>query len=82
MILAAFDRGMADTRAPIRPSPKPPAAVAGSQVVGLTPAPAVALAGAQAAEPEFEEASIRRCDPDNLPATPAGARVAAQTACR
>jgi uncharacterized protein (TIGR03435 family) len=72
-IRAAFERGMADTRAPIRPSPRP-AAAAGVQAVAPSPAPAVAPAGAQAAEPEFEEASIRRCDPDNLPTTPTGAR--------
>jgi uncharacterized protein (TIGR03435 family) len=75
-ILAAFERGMADTRAPIRPSPRPAAAAAGGQAAGPTPTPAVAPAGAQTAaqDEQFEEASIRRCDPDNLPATPAGAR--------
>ena len=73
-ILAAFERGMADTRAPLRPSPKTAAAGAGAQAAGPTSAPAVAAAAGQPAEPEFEEASIRRCDSDNLPATPAGAR--------
>jgi uncharacterized protein (TIGR03435 family) len=75
-ILAAFDRGMADTRDPLRPSSAPAVAAAPVQAGGLSPssAPAVAAAGAQTAEPEFEEASIRRCDPDNLPEAPAGAR--------
>ena len=72
-ILAAFERGMVDTRAPIRPSPPPlPVAAAAGQAAGPTPAPAGAQAAAQ--NEEFEEASIRRCDPDNLPATPSGAR--------
>jgi len=71
-ILAAFERGMADTRAPIRTSPRPAAVAAGGQAV--PPTAAVSTAGAQPVESEFEEASIRRCDPDNLPATPGGAR--------
>ena len=33
-----------------------------------------AAVGGQAASPEFEEASIRECDPDNLPAAVPGAR--------
>jgi uncharacterized protein (TIGR03435 family) len=75
-IRAAFERGMVDTRAPIRPSPTPlPMPAAGGQATVRIPAPAVAPAGAQVAQnEEFEEASIRRCDSDNLPAAPAGAR--------
>jgi uncharacterized protein (TIGR03435 family) len=39
----------------------------------LNPAQAAAPVG-QAAAAEFEEASVRECDPDNVPAPPAGAR--------
>jgi uncharacterized protein (TIGR03435 family) len=39
-----------------------------------TLAPVAAPEQAAAAGPEFEEASIRECDPDNLPPSPVGAR--------
>ena len=60
-ILESFRRGIAQTAGPLSP-------------VGP---PAERQRGAGAASPaavEFEEASIRECDPDNLPALPAGAR--------
>src|SRR5262249_5420502 len=38
------------------------------------PAPAVAPAQAAAQPEEFEEASVKQCDPDNLPSQPDGAR--------
>jgi uncharacterized protein (TIGR03435 family) len=56
-ILAAFEKGMAQTAGTLAP-------VAAQSPVATNPA-----AGA-----EFEEASIRECDPDNLPPPPAGAR--------
>jgi uncharacterized protein (TIGR03435 family) len=61
-ILASFARGMAATVGPLTPS-----AAAGD---------AFGAAGgqSQAAGPEFDEASIRQCDPDNLPVTPDGGR--------
>ena len=63
-ILESFTKGMADTAAPLAPIARvvDPAAAASSQN------------GAAGAKPEFEEASIRPCDPDNLPPTPTGAR--------
>jgi len=60
-ILESFTRGIAQTAGPLSP---------------VTPA-GERQRGAGAAGPaavEFEEASIRECDPDNLPALPAGAR--------
>ncbi|MGH9239849.1 MAG: TIGR03435 family protein [Vicinamibacterales bacterium] len=60
-ILESFRHGIAQTAGPLSP-------------VGP---PAQRQRGAGAASPaavEFEEASIRECDPDNLPALPAGAR--------
>lgn len=59
-IYAAFTRGMTETSAPIVPRPTAPAAVAPQ--------------ASKAATPEFEEASIRQCDPNNLPETPDGGR--------
>jgi uncharacterized protein (TIGR03435 family) len=62
-ILDAFTRGMAATAGPLRPlAGASPATAAGAQI----PAP---TAGSQ-----FEEASIRECDQDNIPPVPAGAR--------
>lgn len=61
-ILESFTKGMAQTAGPLTPLARQ-ADVAGAQ----TP-------GARAAAPEFEEASIRECDPDNLPPLPAGTR--------
>ena len=63
-ILDSFLSGMAATRAPLAPIARviDPAAAASPQN------------SAAAARPEFEEASIRPCDPDNLPSTPEGAR--------
>ena len=57
-ILDSFMKGMAETAGTLAP---------------LNPAPSAAPAG-QAAAAEFEEASVRECDPDNLPPAPAGAR--------
>jgi len=61
-ILDSFTRGMAQTAGPLTPLARQ-ADVAGAQ----TP-------GAQAAALEFEEASVRECDPDNLPPLPPGTR--------
>jgi uncharacterized protein (TIGR03435 family) len=63
-ILAAFEKGMAATSGPRTPvaDTSAPGQAAGSQP------------GSAAATPEFEEASIRPCDPDNLPPAPQGAR--------
>jgi uncharacterized protein (TIGR03435 family) len=58
-ILDSFMKGMAQT--------------AGTLAPVATPGQA-ARVGGQAASSEFEEASIRECDPDNLPPAPAGAR--------
>lgn len=63
-ILAAFAKGMAATVGPL----KPLATTSGS--VPATPDQAGTAAGRR----EFEEASIRQCDPDNLPSAPAGGR--------
>jgi uncharacterized protein (TIGR03435 family) len=60
-ILESFKRGIAQTSGP--PSVVVPAA---EQQQGTSPASPAAV--------EFEEASIRACDPDNLPSPPAGAR--------
>ena len=57
-ILAAFEKGMAVSAGPL-------SRVAIAQGAGQISAPASA---------EFEEASIRPCDPDNIPAPPEGAR--------
>jgi uncharacterized protein (TIGR03435 family) len=61
-ILDSFTRGLSRTSGALTPLARQ-ADVAGAQ----TP-------GAQAAALEFEEASIRQCDPDNLPPSPVGAR--------
>ena len=58
-ILDSFKRGMART--------------AGTLAPVATPGQSAAVAG-QAASTEFEEASIRECDPDNLPPSQIGAR--------
>ena len=64
-ILASFMEGMASTSAPLTPlkdTPRPLQAQSGQS-------------GANApAGPSFDEASVRRCDPDNLPHSPIGAR--------
>ena len=62
-ILAAFEKGMAETSGPLTRLGEPGSARA--HAIQST-----AVAGRQ----EFEEASIRQCDPDNMPPTPAGAR--------
>jgi uncharacterized protein (TIGR03435 family) len=67
-IYAAFAKGMAETAAPLKQDVEPAIAAAAAQsaaIVGQTQA---------AAKPEFEEASIRECDPDNLPEAPEGGR--------
>ena len=61
-ILDSFTKGMAQTRGTLTPLARQ-ADVAGAQAPG-----------AQAAALEFEEASIRECDPDNLPPSQIGAR--------
>lgn len=63
-ILESFTKGMADTAGPLVPIATviDPVAAASRQGSAIT------------AKPEFEEASIKPCDPDNLPPTPEGAR--------
>lgn len=61
-ILESFMKGMAQTTVPLTPLARQ-ADVAGAQ----TP-------GAQGVALEFEEASVRECDPDNLPPSLIGAR--------
>lgn len=61
-ISAAFAKGMAETAAPLKLDD---AAAAHTPILVEQKAPARA---------EFEEASIRECDPDNLPQTPDGGR--------
>jgi uncharacterized protein (TIGR03435 family) len=63
-ILAAFMKGIAATSGPLTPLNQAQSAV-------RTPA---AQGAAPAAGPRFEEASVRECDPDNLPETPPGGR--------
>jgi uncharacterized protein (TIGR03435 family) len=60
-ILESFRRGMAQTSSPLSP-----VVPAGERQQGASPAAPAAL--------EFEEASIRLCDPNNIPPPPAGAR--------
>jgi uncharacterized protein (TIGR03435 family) len=73
-ILAAFEKGMAATSGPLSPlantsgSVQAPANQAGAATAGGD------SAQASSPRPQFEEASIRPCDPDNLPPAPAGAR--------
>jgi uncharacterized protein (TIGR03435 family) len=62
-ILASFTKGIAATSGPLTP------------LTDIPRAPAQAVQGGGASPgPTFEEASVRQCDPDNLPETPAGAR--------
>ena len=61
-ILESFRRGIAQTAGPLTP-----VARQADTAVAQTP-------GANAAPQEFEEASIRECDPDNLPPSLIGAR--------
>jgi uncharacterized protein (TIGR03435 family) len=69
-ILAAFDKGMAETAGRIAPF------AAGAQSASAAgPAPSErGQSRDEDARLEFEEASIRQCDPDNLPVAPAGGR--------
>jgi uncharacterized protein (TIGR03435 family) len=68
-ILQAFARGMALTAGPLRPLTD------GSGCRGdACVAPTAAQGQPTAPRTQFEEASIRPCDPDNLPPTPPGAR--------
>ena len=63
-ILESFRRGMAQTSGPV--SPEVPAGERQRGAGSAVPASPAAV--------EFEEASIRECDPDNLPPAPPGAR--------
>lgn len=58
-ILDAFTKGVTQTAGTLAPVASP----------GQSP-----VAGGQAANAEFEEASVRECDPDNLPPSQIGAR--------
>lgn len=62
-ILDTFNNGMEQTKGPLAPL--------GASTLTLHTQD---RAGAGAVPREFEEASIRPCDPDNVPAAPAGAR--------
>jgi uncharacterized protein (TIGR03435 family) len=70
-ILESFKKGVAQTAGALAPLARQAdaaaAQTAGAQAAAQTP-------GAQAVAPEFEEASIRECDPDNLPPSQIGAR--------
>jgi uncharacterized protein (TIGR03435 family) len=65
-ILATFERGMALSAGPRTPL--------GDEFVPITGQAQPAAPGQLAARPQFEEASVRTCDPDNIPAPPAGSR--------
>jgi uncharacterized protein (TIGR03435 family) len=62
-ILAAFEKGMAETSGPLARLGVPAGASQSQAIQAAAPG-----------RPQFEEASIRQCDPDNLPPPPAGAR--------
>src|SRR5688572_25401866 len=63
-ILESFTKGMAQTTGPLTPL-APATDVAGAQT---------SAGQAPVARAEFDEASVRACDPDNLPPPPPGAR--------
>jgi uncharacterized protein (TIGR03435 family) len=68
-ILETFAKGMAlsaGPRTPVTDSPSP--------VNAAFDQAGAAAQGQPAARPQFEEASIRTCDPDNIPEPPAGSR--------
>ena len=72
-ILAAFEKGMAATSGPRSPLANTSGSVQASP--NQTGATAAGADSAQASAPrQFEEASIRLCDPDNLPQAPQGGR--------
>jgi uncharacterized protein (TIGR03435 family) len=58
-ILESFNKGIAETRGELQP---------------LNYAASLAQGRASAEGPQFEEASIKPCDPDNVPPAPPGAR--------
>jgi len=60
-ILATFNKGFAETSGQLQP-------------LNYAASPAAGQGRASAASPQFEEASIRQCDPDNVPPAPPGAR--------
>lgn len=62
-ILETFRKGMLDTAAPLEPVQRATSVLSAQDKVAAGAAPR-----------EFEEASIRQCDPDNVPEPPAGAR--------
>jgi uncharacterized protein (TIGR03435 family) len=67
-ILAAFTNGIAQTAGALSPvSPSRPFVSVNGQTTSIN-------TGAPPDAQEFEEASIRECDPDNLPPSPVGAR--------
>jgi uncharacterized protein (TIGR03435 family) len=73
-ILAAFVKGMADTAGSLKPLANTSGSVhAMPNQIGSTASGADSTQ-ASAPRPQFEEASIRLCDPDNLPPAPQGAR--------
>jgi uncharacterized protein (TIGR03435 family) len=69
-ILETFDKGMALTAGPRTPLTDAP----GSARAAFDQGSAPAAQGQSAARPQFEEASVRTCDPDNIPAPPASSR--------
>jgi uncharacterized protein (TIGR03435 family) len=69
-MLATFARGMALSAGPLAPLTNAPR----SATAAFDQGGAAAVQGQPAGGPQFEEASLRPCDPDNIPAPPAGAR--------
>lgn len=63
-ILASFMKGIATTAGPLTPLDRTSSALQGQAAPGR----------AATQDPRFEEASVRECDPDNLPSSPIGAR--------
>jgi len=64
-VLASFMKGIATTSGPLTPLDRTSSALQ---------APAAQGRAAVTQGPRFEEASVRECDPDNLPSSPIGAR--------
>jgi uncharacterized protein (TIGR03435 family) len=72
-ILAAFAKGMADTAGSLRSLANTSGSVHATHNQGGFTAAGDSVQ-ATTTKPQFEEASVRPCDPDNLPPTPDGGR--------
>jgi hypothetical protein len=70
-MLATFARGMALSAGPLRPLTDAPGSANAAFDHGGA---AAAQTQPAASPPQFEEASLRPCNPDNIPAPPVGAR--------